>query len=592
MADNTASLVVALSAQLTKFEKDMRDAGIMADKAVNDIEGKFSRMNPKLSPAFGATFLGSFLGTFSTKLLDEALKVVSDIVDRFKELEKVSYQTGIAMKEAFALQEAAKQFKGQAEDVNAAIKTLALQLDEIRRGGDPGLNKLLDANQATLAMSGFTKQTLQGKDAFLLLADIVSGFKDPVQRLAAIRLVGIAEGLLPTLDQGSAKLKEIVATAEKGAPDFERIAAASRAFSDTWKSIAENMTGFFKDQSIAFFASTLTDIAGIFKLIAGTLSVLRTLPLFDIEGTTTAVNYLKGQIAEIETASARMRGKLAGEPAPGTPGAPTTRITVNATGGGSRLPSLAPPSTAADYDRAVKQIEKHTAAMEADAATVGESAFEQEEYRVQLLLSNAAVEQGLPLTAKLNDEIAGLAERAAKAKQALESNQFALQKLNSAGQQLGSALSTAFADAIVDGKALNDVMKSLITTLEKAALNSLVMSFFTPGAGGAASPFASILRGGFQRGTDFAPGGLALVGERGPELVNLPRGSQVIPNDVMRNGGMGSVTAPVTFMIDNRGASVEAVAKMAQVMQEMQATLPLKIVSTIQQARRGRVPGL
>jgi hypothetical protein len=31
MADNTASLVVALSAQLTKFEKDMRDAGIMAD---------------------------------------------------------------------------------------------------------------------------------------------------------------------------------------------------------------------------------------------------------------------------------------------------------------------------------------------------------------------------------------------------------------------------------------------------------------------------------------------------------------------------------------------------------------------------------
>ena len=33
----------------------------------------------------------------------------------------------------------------------------------------------------------------------------------------------------------------------------------------------------------------------------------------------------------------------------------------------------------------------------------------------------------------------------------------------------------------------------------------------------------------FASGTDFAPGGLSLVGERGPELVNLPRGSQVIP---------------------------------------------------------------
>ena len=34
---------------------------------------------------------------------------------------------------------------------------------------------------------------------------------------------------------------------------------------------------------------------------------------------------------------------------------------------------------------------------------------------------------------------------------------------------------------------------------------------------------------GFAKGTDYAPGGLALVGEEGPELVNLPRGAQVIP---------------------------------------------------------------
>lgn len=38
-------------------------------------------------------------------------------------------------------------------------------------------------------------------------------------------------------------------------------------------------------------------------------------------------------------------------------------------------------------------------------------------------------------------------------------------------------------------------------------------------------------------GTSFAPGGVSLVGERGPELVNLPRGSQVIPNHALRGGG-------------------------------------------------------
>lgn len=35
---------------------------------------------------------------------------------------------------------------------------------------------------------------------------------------------------------------------------------------------------------------------------------------------------------------------------------------------------------------------------------------------------------------------------------------------------------------------------------------------------------------GFERGTNFAPGGLAWVGEGGPELVNLPRGSKVHTN--------------------------------------------------------------
>jgi hypothetical protein len=51
---------------------------------------------------------------------------------------------------------------------------------------------------------------------------------------------------------------------------------------------------------------------------------------------------------------------------------------------------------------------------------------------------------------------------------------------------------------------------------------------FLRGLGG--SLFGGI--GAFAGGTDFAPGGLALVGEHGPELVNLPRGSKVFPHGV------------------------------------------------------------
>jgi hypothetical protein len=42
----------------------------------------------------------------------------------------------------------------------------------------------------------------------------------------------------------------------------------------------------------------------------------------------------------------------------------------------------------------------------------------------------------------------------------------------------------------------------------------------------------------YASGTDFHPGGLAIVGERGPELLNLPRGSQVTPNGGASNDNL------------------------------------------------------
>lgn len=47
----------------------------------------------------------------------------------------------------------------------------------------------------------------------------------------------------------------------------------------------------------------------------------------------------------------------------------------------------------------------------------------------------------------------------------------------------------------------------------------------------------------YATGTDFHPGGLALVGERGPELVSMPRGSRVTPNNEL--GGMGGIATIV-----------------------------------------------
>lgn len=64
---------------------------------------------------------------------------------------------------------------------------------------------------------------------------------------------------------------------------------------------------------------------------------------------------------------------------------------------------------------------------------------------------------------------------------------------------------------------------------------------------------------GFANGTDFAPGGLARINEKGGEIVDLPRGSRVIPHDVsMRmaaNWNRPSQPSKVDFNINLVGAN-------------------------------------
>jgi phage-related protein len=63
-------------------------------------------------------------------------------------------------------------------------------------------------------------------------------------------------------------------------------------------------------------------------------------------------------------------------------------------------------------------------------------------------------------------------------------------------------------------------------------------------------------RGGVQEyatGTNYAPGGYAIVGERGPELVNLPRGAKVNTANKTRqmlNGGSQHITIEAPIVLD------------------------------------------
>lgn len=162
-------------------------------------------------------------------------------------------------------------------------------------------------------------------------------------------------------------------------------------------------------------------------------------------------------------------------------------------------------------------------------------------------------------------------------------------RLNEALQQsidLSKDFASTFVSDILSGKsatealtnALSKMADRLLSMAMDQAINSLFSSLFggMGGFGGGKSFFPSAPLPMYADGTNYAPGGFAIVGERGPELVNLPRGSQVVPNHKMRaantnttaQGSSGSaqninVMSDVRVSVDNNGnlqAFVEGVS--------------------------------
>lgn len=114
---------------------------------------------------------------------------------------------------------------------------------------------------------------------------------------------------------------------------------------------------------------------------------------------------------------------------------------------------------------------------------------------------------------------------------------------------LQSSFSSAFEGLLAGTASVREALAGIFADLAKMAANRLIQNLlgglFGGGVGG------GILGGlipGFATGTRFAPGGLAVVGERGPELVNLPRGSQVTPNNQL--AGIGSPNVNIVNVLD------------------------------------------
>ncbi|QPF83938.1 hypothetical protein IC762_30495 [Bradyrhizobium genosp. L] len=199
-----------------------------------------------------------------------------------------------------------------------------------------------------------------------------------------------------------------------------------------------------------------------------------------------------------------------------------------------------------------------------------------------------------------------------------------IQQLGQLGQQVNSGFLVDFEPQIRNGASAMDALKTagvsalgkIADKLAQMAADNLWSSAFGGTSGGGllgllgvgGSPAsntsainasnATLASGtggafygpGFASGTDNAPGGMSLVGENGPEILNIPKGAQVIPNDILRNGGGGGVNVNAGSTVVIQGdASDKTVALIKAALAQHDATLPGRIVSTVRDAKARRV---
>jgi len=140
------------------------------------------------------------------------------------------------------------------------------------------------------------------------------------------------------------------------------------------------------------------------------------------------------------------------------------------------------------------------------------------------------------------------------------------EKLQETFKEIGSSvrndLVNNLTDAITEGKSFGDAMKNVLGNLKKRLVN-LALDRAISGIGGALSGgkgFGGFLGGLFggkkERGGRVSAGGAFLVGERGPEILQMgSKGGNIIPNSAIGKGG-GTTTNLVTVNVDASGSSV------------------------------------
>lgn len=529
----------------------------------------------KRAAAFGAAIGAAMAG--AAVALGSAVR---NTINQADEMAKSAQKFGVGVEELSRLKHAADLSGVSMEGLGTGLRVLSRNLQEFANGANNS------AAQAFKAL-GIEAKNADGslKSSSQVMTEVAARFarmEDGAQKTALAMAIFGRSGadLIPMLNAGADGLASMMAEADQlGIVLDTRTAKAAEAFNDNmtrigrvWdglvlklsahllpalESLSEALLGFVNDEAMVQAAAEgmgsafkwiaemsmrlVAGIRGVRAEIAGLAAAGSKLMGGDLTGAKEAWNAGQDEAVRIMQDMERRisEGIFSGT----SQGSIQRRISdAFATAGGE-----AGDRFVANFEDATSEGKgggRARAALDTiarDAARIFEATRTPlENYQAQIARLNELLAAGAINQDTYNRAVLQAQDAFDQAEKAGRRTENVFQQI---GQTIGQTFASAFSSIIDGSKKVGDViadlMRQLGQMLMSRAFQSLIGFLFPGGAPilNSGGGFRGLI--GYANGTSFHKGGLAMVGERGPELVNMPRGAQVIPNRALREGAGG-----------------------------------------------------
>lgn len=559
-ANDTAALVVALSAQLTKFERDMDNAVGIADRGARKIEDRFNAVNP----GFGE--LSSKLTSLLTiGGIAAALSKLQDLVAETAKIGDQAERVGLTVAQFQALRFAAAS-------VGAPIETAGTFMDKFSRSiaeaaqGQGDLYKIFQLNN--VALRDQSGQLLPANALLLKFADLVKNSATAQERMnLAVLGGGRAAGpeFVAALNQGSQGLQKFAEDADKAGLAGEDLVARAKKMQEDYAKLKLTLGAFWEEFAVGI-AEAIKKQNELNNLIARNA--------FDSikdawKGVVDYINTNRPDIAEFfKSVSDDVKKELSLPIFRGDPNAPRRGAEIlSAT---PTDPRLAPPALSGNgstvqinvqadaFKKLIDLQEERIKLLDAERAAIGLTAGEATRLKTQIELETQARKENIPLTDARKAAIAAEAQKTGEAAQALDDYKRRWAGLNSAvqfaGDQAIDILDGLRNKTLTAGQAVVQLGNAFIHAAEQALLlgsGPLAGIFGTAAAttGGTGGILGALfgLAGTRAGGGPVQAGKSFLVGEQGPEIFVPQSPGNIVPNNVASSqAGGGAIIVSVT----------------------------------------------